>query len=983
MIIDLRHGFSGPGWLSAWTIGFAALLAIVFAEFSMVRPIRRLTEITRTFRAIDFMATEEGLPAREKFAEFGEFGATILAIIEGLSARAAEVRQDIERHRPMFENTKEIVCQITPEGQMAYMSPRILEQLGYRPETFIGTHFTDLIHPDDLDTIRGALSDLLISGTACREYRVRHRDGHYIWYESDYRITPGNHDSSDIITIVGRDVTERRNAENALRTNEALYRLIANNSSDVIYQRDRDGTLTFVSPSSEEVLGYRPEELVGTKLQRLIHAEDREGLWHRINPAIELGQRATMTARLRHKDGHYCWIEVTARPTHEPDGPIIGVTGSLRDISDRLAAETALRESAEHFRVVSEHASDAICRFSPDHKLLYASAALGNILGYEPSELIGRNSFPRAPDDGDNTSGWRDVLDNDPVVYQAKYRHKDGHAVWLEIVATPIRHPKTAETVEILIVARDISRRKETELRLEQAKEAAERASRLKSDFVANMSHEIRTPMNGVIGMAALLDETPLNEEQRRYVTAMQGSAKSLMVIINDILDLSKLEADKLTLEDAPFAPARIVDDCLRTMRVEASRKGISLNAVLDPTLDRVIMGDQTRLLQILTNLVGNAIKFTDHGNVTLTAHCALFDDRELAVRLTVSDTGIGIDPQLVDTIFDKFQQADGSITRRFGGTGLGLAITKRLVQMMGGLIGVESVPGVGSSFWCDFVFPLATAQEVVFLSGVSAANSPDYTVMAPGNARILLAEDNAINRLLVESLLSKAGYSVDTAHDGERAIEMVKTNRYDLILMDAQMPKIDGMQATKTIRGLGDWRVSVPIIALTADAMSGARETYLAAGMSDYISKPLDPDSFLRTVANWLDGNTPSTVLDLFTRTTKEDNIVLYDTANVRELRQSLSSNTVDDLISTYIASTEALMDEILFAAADGDLRKMALHAHDLRSTSSQFGANRLAAKGRELESACLDHDRPTAINLVSSLESVAAETCSAIRHG
>jgi PAS domain S-box-containing protein len=699
-----------------------------------------------------------------------------------------------------------------------------------------GSRFIDAVHPADHDIVTAALTGAQADSTVA-DLQIHLRRG--LWQSTSMQLfVVGRAGSARSLLLRVDDLAEARRAERQLIQ-------IVEGAGHGILVTAANGRVLYANIGLGRMIGFDSITAflaTGTSAINYIHPDDLEMVAARRLERIAGKQLLSRYEfRLRRLDGSVIWVETLASTINWNGEP--ASLAWLTDITARKQAEEARNRSEKLFLTLFQSSPDAMCLITLDEgRYIDVNEAFLELTGRRREDVIGR--IDAEVGIWGECERLRSVFDTLlgglGQTLSVSLHTPEGGPRDLEISAQSIRFE---ERDLVLVIGRDVTERRRREEVLRNSKEAAELANRVKTEFLANMSHEIRTPMNGVIGMTGMLLQTSLDREQRDYAEAVRDSADALLSLINDILDVSKLEAGKVELENIDFTAGDLIEGAIGLLAPRAQEKHIALDAVLDVASRGRFRGDPTRLRQILLNLVANAVKFTERGRVTVTA-AASGPAEQPVLRIEVADTGIGMTEETCAQLFQKFTQADSSFTRRFGGSGLGLAISRQLVELMGGRIGVTSRLGSGSSFW--FEVPLASAPPQV-----STGAPADAAIRPTRPLHVLLAEDNVINQKLVRAILMSAGHRVDIAANGVAAVEAVRDGDYDVVLMDVQMPVLDGAQATRRIRLLPAPKSAIPVIALTAHAMIGAKEHYLAAGMDDFLTKPIDSAVLLARLAD------------------------------------------------------------------------------------------------------------------------------------
>ena len=663
------------------------------------------------------------------------------------------------------------------------------------------------------------------------------------------------------------ELRRRREAEHELRRAYAQQTAVLNSATYAIVSTTEDGTITMFNATAERWLGYGSAEVVGEQTPLLWHDPGEiasaakslsDELGYPVDPGFEVFAKLLESGHVEgewtliRRDGTRFPAEIALSSLKEDTGLVVGYLAVIDDITGRRAGEAALRLSEERFSNAFEHATSGMALVSLEGRWLKVNQALCHTLGYTPEELLAK-TFQELTHPDDLQSDLEQVAaliagEFEFYKLEKRYFHKDGHLVWALLGVSLVRDAQR-NPLYFISQVEDITAMKDALFRQEELTRKAEAAEKAKSEFLAIMSHEIRTPMNGVLGMTGLLAETDLDHEQSDYVRTIQTSGETLLGVINDILDYSRIEAGRVKMENQSFSLKRCIEGVIDMFRAQIRIKALSVDFSLAPEVPDSLAGDALHLRQILTNLLGNAIKFTDQGTVNIHVERQSSEDGLCHLLFSVSDTGIGISAADLPLLFNPFQQLDTSASRRHGGSGLGLVISQRLAGLMGGEMWAVSEPGLGSTF--SFTVALSAAPEIHGNGDTrerpappargSAAPHDSKSLASTHPLSILLAEDNPTNQKVAMLMLARLGYAPDLAADGHLALVAVNKQRYDVILMDVQMPGMNGIEAMKAIRRRKGTE-SPSIFAVTAEAMEGDEERLRAEGFDGYLSKPLAP---------------------------------------------------------------------------------------------------------------------------------------------
>ena len=878
------------------------------------------------------------------------------------------------------------VDEVTSE---VYWSPRVREIFGVEDPSFapnLGTLSTYL-HEDDLPEFLAELEAFRVRGTALdMEVRGRHTKGHMIWLH--FRMA-GQFDVTGHRTrTIGflRDISARRLAQQSVADSEQKYRSLIDNSIQGLLVHRQFRPL-FCNQVYARLLGYDDVNQILSLDSILIHSsgvtwEKSEELWESLISGEMDG--VVVEQEILSRTGAKRCLETVGRAIKWEGEPAVQVIAV--DITERKRAERELRASEGRFRLLADNVSDFITLYDEDLVYRYISPSFERATGYTPDELIGRSIFDlNASFDGVLSEERKNIALEGMGQVLWQMRCKNGKLIWVESNSSKVESPTGATGMAIVSSSRDVTERveRETELaavrdrlkeqteelsvlaqNLEMAREKAEQANEAKSQFLAMMSHELRTPMTGVLGMADLLLMSGLNTQQEELTRVLTRSARSLLELLNDILDFSKIEAGHLQIEATPFDVSDVVEDTVSLFSSAASTKGVIVKANLPKTFQDAVVGDPNRLRQVLSNLIGNAVKFTEKGSITVSHTQEERRDKSLKLSFSVADTGIGMDADQAASLFQPFKQADISTSRKYGGSGLGLAICKRLVEAMGGSIDISGRVGKGTTvrFSVNVTPDHGGGQKQK-----RSRTRKNLTQSVEVAHKILVAEDNETNRLLISTMLTRIGYVVDVVENGALAVEALRNKPYDIVLMDMQMPVMDGMEATKTIRNSKSPYSNVPVIALTADVVVDHQQTYFDAGVNAIVGKPVNWDDLVheinRQVSPGAEGDAVSAVsvmpaTNSSKRSSQSTPNAELDEGVLHILEESIGADVLSVMLGTFSENMQQYYADLEEAMMAEDLIAAQRTGHALKGLCAQFGAPRVTALAKfiEMEAATVD---------------------------
>lgn len=756
------------------------------------------------------------------------------------------------------------------------------------------------------------------------------------------------------------DVTQRIKNQTLLEQSEERSRNIMNASLNAIITIDVKGIITFWNSQAESIFGWSEKEVLGKTLnETIIPKQHKKGHTNGMKHYVKTGEGPILNKQIElsalNKNGVEFPVEISIVPIRQNDE--LFFCSFIQDISERKKAEFNLKFQEKKYRNIITNMNLGLIEVDNNEIIQFANQSFANMSGYEVSELLGKN-----PTDifvfGDNLEKMaaKKSLREHGIsdLYQIPVKNKRGELKWWTVSGGP-NYDDKGNLIGSVGIHLDVTEQKQLETDLEAEKIKALEASKAKETFLANMSHEIRTPLNAIIGFLRELGKQELTELQKRYIENSSIASKHLLSIINNILDISKIEAGEMALEKEDFIFENSIQNVIRILKPKAKEKGLKLEFKISDKINTVLKGDSLRLEQILYNLIGNSLKFTEKGEISITCDLVKNNITFQQLCLSITDTGIGMDESFIKNIFSKFSQEDKTITRKFGGTGLGMAITYELIQLMGAKIDIESKKNKGTTIRIYINFAKGNPENITSLK------QQEKEVNLNGIS-ILLVEDNEMNRMVAQNTLQYYDCSVTEAENGIEAINILKNQKFDIILMDIQMPEMDGYEATKIIRN--EFKSNVPIIALTANAFKAELEKCKNAGMNDYVTKPFDETLLLNTIAK----HTVNKEIPKLTDHKAANNGMLYNLNSLNNLSRG-NSEFVRKMIGLFVTQTSNEIEKITTALTINDFPEVGRLIHKIKPSVESLGITSILEEIKLLEKAANENTNKEQIALLFSI--------------
>jgi PAS domain S-box-containing protein len=767
----------------------------------------------------------------------------------------AELQKTEKNYQELIESVQDIIYKISPEGYFTFVNSVVENRLGYTESEIIGRHFTELIIPQYVESLITVYREMIGQKmeSTYNEFPVKTKDGRVVWIGQTVRLIQNDNNVTELVAVA-RDISDRKAAEDSLSATQTRLATLITNLQKGVLVEDENRKIVLVNQQFCDIFGIqtKPELLIGMDCSNA--AEQSKHLFKhpniflaKINKILDK-KRLIVDENLQMADGRILlrtYIPIFLEKQYR------GHLWEYSDITEQYNARELIRKSEEKYRGIMNNMELGLLEVDNDQIIIRAYDSFCQMIGYSQEELVGKSAPALLlPNDSDEVldKNQEERKKGSASSYELQLKKKDGNSLWVIISGAPI-FGDDGEVVGSMGIHYDITERKLLEQELEQAKLIAEQARQSEKQFLANMSHEIRTPLNAIIGMTHLLFDTRPNKQQYEYLDILKTSADFLLTLISDLLDMAKIEAGKVEVQNHPFDLAGLLRTTQRLFQIKIEGRPIEINLMIDGRITGYYIGDDLILNQILLNLIGNAEKFTEKGSIDITVKQKRQDEKFDWIEFKIEDTGSGIPAEKMDMIFQKFKQIN-SHGHKHKGTGLGLSITKQLVEIQGGTISVNSDEGVGSTF--TFILPYQKSETEALPTTHEIQIAPKKL----NGSKVLVAEDNIMNQKYISSLLTKWEIDFVIASDGKKAVEQAQKQLFDLILMDIQMPNMDGYEATITIRNTNSLNQKTPIIALTASAMLDQKSKAMTAGMDDFVTKPFAPNNLLSILQRYIGSN-------------------------------------------------------------------------------------------------------------------------------